>query len=249
VGAGAEGALGPPSDGSAGLARANATLQEQGAQALLQVGGALLDRTTPAVNEPSKYQGYIQEISQAIVSHDEGVLAVADYDGSDNKVRDGTILFNVVGTCPSNLLCSDQAVTVADFGGNVVAYWSKPHPEIKQCTRERHVKKGDCKNDSDKFRSLEQLFRGGGDYYIDSSTKRAVVRKGGENLYIYLLYASTWSSWYGTMDGWLLYQRDPNAQEFFRIQFQSGKDAKFNWKGEGQALSSFWPASWEVDLP
>merc|ERR1719356_803624 len=247
--AGLEGGAGEePQPPSAGLAQANATVWEPGAEALLEEGGALLDRLTPVTNEPSKYQHYISEISQAIVNHDEGALAVADYDGSDNKVRDGTILFNMVGTCPSGWLCGDQAVTVADFGGNVMAYWSKPSGE-KDCTRSRHVQGGRCKNDSDKFRAMEQLFRGGGDYYVDGSAKRAVVRNGGENLYVYLIYATTWSTWSGTMDGWLLYQKDPNKQEFFRIQFQSGKDAKFHFRGQARTLNNFWPAKWEVDLP
>ncbi|CAK0880440.1 unnamed protein product [Prorocentrum cordatum] len=235
-------------------AQANATLQATpavDAEALLEdpEGGALLDRLTPVSNEPTAYRGYVKEISQAIVNHDEGALAVADYDGSDNKVRDGTILFNMVGTCPSGWLCGDQAVTVSDFGGNVMAYWSKPHPEIKQCTRDRHVKKGKCKNDSGQFGAMEKLFRGGGDYYVDSATKRAVVNKDGALMYVYLVYATTWSTWSGTMDGWLLFQKDPNAKEFFRIQFQSGKDAKFNFRGGPRKLSSFWPAKWEMDLP
>lgn len=216
---------------------------------MLLEGGALLDRmTVPLVNEPNKYEGYIKEISQAIVNHDEGALAVADYDGSDNKVHDGAILFNVVGTCPSSMMCSDQAVTIADFGGSVMAYWSKAHPEIKRCTRDRHVKKGDCKNDSDLFGPMEQLFMGGGDYYVDTSTKRAVINNGGDKLYVYMIYASTWSSYFKTMDGWLLYQKDPNAHEFFRIQFQSGKDAKLHFTGEGLVLSNFWPAKEEVEL-
>jgi len=241
----------PPSAGhaAASLAQANVTVREPDPEALLEEGGALLDHLTPVTNDPTTYEHYIKEISRAIIFHDEGVLNVANYDGSDNKVRDGTILFNMVGTCPSGWLCGDQAVTVADFGGDVMAYWSKPHGENKECTRSRHVKGGKCKNDSGKFQAMEQLFRGGGNYYVEESTKRAVVNKGGEKLYVYLIYATTWSTWAGTMDGFLLYQKEPNGGEFFRIQFQSGRDAKFNFRGRSRKLNNFWPAKWEVDLP
>lgn len=207
------------------------------------------NRSEQLVNDPSHYVSYIKPIAEAIVGNKQEVLQVKDYDDDDAPKRSGTILFNLVGSCPTSLLCDNQAVTFSSFSGEVASYWSKPH-EIMQCTRNRHVAKGKCKNDSDRFEKLEKLFSPSSTSYsvTSDSPPRAVITAGSEQLFVYMIYVSDWSTWKGTMQGWILFQKARDGQEYFRQQFKCGKDMKINVQGEPKTLRSFWPEAEEVQV-
>lgn len=237
----------------AGAARVDSSLQDYSADGVARFGSlassAELVGSSKIHNDPDKYW-YVKEMSEAIVHNDMNGRYVHDYDKNDRPWRSGHILANIVGTCPNSFLCGDQAVTVSAFGNptEVVTYWSKPH-EVQECTRSRHVASNECKNDSDKFEAMENLFNSGnGKYTVDHVRKRAVMTHNGQRLYVYLIYVADWSTWSRELRGWLLYQRDPDSQEFFRIRFDANSKLEFRFHGSGHPMDSFWPRRGEVEV-
>jgi len=196
-------------------------------------------------NKPTKYESYVKDMVEGIVTGSK-YTEVKNYDKNDNKIGSGNVLLAVPGTCPSSPMCGDQAVYVAKFGSSVVSYWAKPG-ELLDCTKDRREQKGKCKNDSDKFKKLdEQIQAGKGGYKVKNG--RLVVMQGSTELYVYMLYVNTWSSFGGWMEGYACFQKDPDSSEYFRIHVKLDKKMAIKFKGGEIKMSSFWPSKDEVTL-
>jgi len=147
------------------------------------------------VNDPSTYLEYVKPMVEGIIAGSASTQ-VSNYDKNDNKIADGKVVVALAGICPSTF-CNNQAIYIAQFGSSVISYWAKPG-DILECTKSRHVKKGKCKNDSDKFTKLDAMIQGGkGSYKIKDG--RLVLMNGSTELYVYMLYINTWSTFSGTL--------------------------------------------------
>jgi len=212
------------------------------------LGALVNDADTEVVgkphNKPAKYEGYVKDMVEGIIAG-SAIAEVDNHDKQDNKIGSGKVLLAVPGTCPSTL-CGDQAVYVAKFGSSVISYWAKPG-DLLDCTRNRHVKKGKCKNDSDKFVKLDALIQNGqGGYKVKND--RLVLMQGDTELYVYMLYINTWSTLGGTLEGYACFQRDPSSSEFFRIHVKLDKNMNIKFKSEPSKMSSAWPTQDEMKI-
>lgn len=201
---------------------------------------------TPA-NDPSTYESYVKPIVEQIAG---GTAVQAINFGADSQPQvEGVVSFYLLGGCPSSPMCSNQAQIISYFGDQAVTYWAKPGDGAVQY-RNLH-QKGKYKNDSNKFGDLDAKLNSNGEGEGSMGMgnllgqHRTYIVMGGEKVYICLVYVTTWSTWYGTSDGWLVYQRDDGT--LWRRQFTLNKKVEFTFQpGEVDMKGQVWPTAKEL---